>query len=255
MTYKGTVTTLPTGSDIANGDTYKAASKFTFQKDGKAVQVEVGDLIIAQGPETNGVISGNINWEVVPSGNEDTTYSVVGSDTGIEIKEHAGGDTAGSPIGSLKITAGTNIKITRSGSGSTVGLTVNHDNIDCSKTTETGTTGGADAYNVSSNVLSMVSAETVSATGHVTAVTTKNWTVRDTNAKLNKDIASTVTTTTSGDTTSSTVELSATLERADNSKNVAKGNFSIKSTNKNLAIGADGTNVTVNLVWGTFGSN
>ena len=256
MTYKGTCTTLPTGS-VANGDTWKASSKFTFKDaSNQTVQVEVGDLIIAQGTENNGVITGTVTWEVVPSGNEDTTYTVVGSDSGITIKQHAGGDTAGAAIGSLHITAGTNIAISRSGSGNTVSLQVNHDAVSCGKSTLTGSVGGGETYNVSTETVKVVQEQTVSSTGHVTQVTTKNWTVRDTNAKLSTTLGTSVSASadaTAG-TSTATVGLKATLLRSNGDKNEATGNFAVKSTNKNIVVGADGTNVTVNLVWGTFGT-
>ena len=49
------------------GDVYKASADFTLNN----TTVKTGDLIIAQGTETNGVISqGNITWEIIPSGDE-----------------------------------------------------------------------------------------------------------------------------------------------------------------------------------------
>lgn len=263
MTYKGTCTALPTGT-IANGDTYKAASNFTFKDAAnKTHQVYTGDLVIASGSETNGAITGAITWDVVPSGNEDTTYSVVGGDNGITIKEHKGGDTGGAPIGGLAVKGGTNITIAKGGTGNNVELTVNHGTVSCSTESETGEVGGGATYSVSSQNVEVVQEQTISGTGHVTAMTTKTWTLRDTNAKLDTTITTGVTATKGdlttgfeeyGATSSAKVTVGAKLYRSNGETNTASGNFSVKSNSGNIAVAADGTNVTLKLVWGTFGS-
>lgn len=79
MTYKGTVggtgataSALPT-SGVKIGDTYMVAKDDTY--DGK--KGYVGDLFIATGTETNGVITSGLAWTLVPSGNyPDTQYAM-----------------------------------------------------------------------------------------------------------------------------------------------------------------------------------
>lgn len=71
MTFKGTVGTggtiasLPT-SGVSVGDTYKVIAAGTYG--GQACKV--GDLLIAQGTETDGVITSGLSWVWVPSGDE-----------------------------------------------------------------------------------------------------------------------------------------------------------------------------------------
>ncbi len=69
--YKGVCgeTTLPS-NNVSIGDVYKANEDFTL--DGKSVTI--GDLLIAQGTEGDNGYIASITWEIVPSGNEDTTY-------------------------------------------------------------------------------------------------------------------------------------------------------------------------------------
>lgn len=79
MTYKGTiggngatVSSLPT-TRVKVGDTYKVAAVGTYGTH----SCDVGDLLIATGSETNGVISGTITWTYVPSGDDtDTQYDL-----------------------------------------------------------------------------------------------------------------------------------------------------------------------------------
>ena len=84
MTYKGTVgqqgdtvQTLPT-SGVHNGDVYLASTNTTLNYNGTANAVSLGDLFIASGTETNGVIpNGDVVWTRVESGEKtDTTYTL-----------------------------------------------------------------------------------------------------------------------------------------------------------------------------------
>lgn len=70
MTYKGVVATagaLPT-TDVSVGDTYVASADMTVG--GQAVYV--GDLLIANGTETDNVIGDNLYWDVAPTGYHST---------------------------------------------------------------------------------------------------------------------------------------------------------------------------------------
>lgn len=85
MTYKGTVgtgatvTSLPT-SGVKNGDTYKVATAGTYGTH----SCDVGDLLIATGTETNGVITSGLAWTYVPSGDDtDTQYDLTSNGTKI----------------------------------------------------------------------------------------------------------------------------------------------------------------------------
>ena len=71
MTYKGGVGSAANISSITApevGDTYVVTQAFTFTQEGKTVQVYAGDLLVASGTETNGVITSNLKWTVVNTG-------------------------------------------------------------------------------------------------------------------------------------------------------------------------------------------
>lgn len=71
MTYKGGVGSAANISGITApevGDTYVATQAFTFTQEDKTVQVYAGDLLVASGTETNGVITSNLKWTVVNTG-------------------------------------------------------------------------------------------------------------------------------------------------------------------------------------------
>ena len=71
--YAGTVaspTALGNLSNLQNGDVYKASADFSYTAGTDTVKVKTGDLLIAQGTETNGVITSGLSWELVPSGDE-----------------------------------------------------------------------------------------------------------------------------------------------------------------------------------------
>lgn len=71
MTYKGGVGSTNDINGItapAIGDTYVATQAFTFTQEGKTVQVYAGDLLVASGTETNGVITANLKWTLVNTG-------------------------------------------------------------------------------------------------------------------------------------------------------------------------------------------
>lgn len=167
MTYKGTATAtsqLPTsataGNGIKVGDTYMV----TTAGIGPDSNSRVGDLYIATGTETNGVITGAVTWTLVPAGNDpDTTYTfTVKSDGTIE----ADPSTSNQNVTVAKIAGGT--AITANVSGSTI--TLNHDSV---LTSSTGSYGASSAtapgYSGSFNVPYV----TVNAQGHVTAIENK----------------------------------------------------------------------------------
>lgn len=100
LTYKGTlgtggtVATLPT-TGVHIGDVYKVFVAGTYGSQ----ETNVGDLFIAQGTETNGVITSDLTWTYVPSGDDtDTQYTLVrnGNTVGLQANTAAAGTYAGS---------------------------------------------------------------------------------------------------------------------------------------------------------------
>ena len=85
----GNVTSLPTTTaSVGNGDVYKVIT------DGKYAgqQAEVGDLFIAS------VVSGNVTWHLVPSGDDGDVYADDPWTSDGEVMVSAGGDVASKKI-------------------------------------------------------------------------------------------------------------------------------------------------------------
>lgn len=161
MTYKGTVgtggtvSTLPT-SGVKIGDTYMVSVAGTYA----TIACKVGDLLIATGTETNGVIAdGKASWTYVPSGDDtDTQYSLKVSGQTISLVPSTNTSTNS---GTMTIAGGTDL--TATGSGTTI--TVKHNAIGRTDGTATAVSGYGASFTAVTGV-------TTSAQGHVTGITT-----------------------------------------------------------------------------------
>ena len=76
---------LPEYTPAEAGYVYYVGKEFTIDDDTKA---ELGDLLIAHGTEVDGSLpSKNLQWQVVPSGDEkDTLFKIIGSESDKSIK-------------------------------------------------------------------------------------------------------------------------------------------------------------------------
>lgn len=260
MNYKGVVDSLPVSDTIQNGDTYKASGNFTFKRlptDTKNTEVFTGDVIIATGEEDeNGYIK-NPTWDVVPSGNEDTQYLLEEASHGIILKEKPLGKSA-YQIGSLQVKPGTAITTSKSTSnvdGTHVSMTVNHADVSHTASTEDAIVNGTDnnTYDVSRKTFTTIVGLTVNEQGHVTGYASRNITMVNTNAKLVETMGVESKSTSNG----AAITLTTTLDRSgDKTSNKATGTFTVKSTNDNLKISAgNSTEISMNFVWETFGTN
>lgn len=160
MTYKGNVpsTGLPT-TGVKNGDTYIVTADGSYG----GQSAKIGDLLIAQGTETNGTIPSNgISWTLIPSGNEhDTQYDLSVANNTISLTDNISGSTPD------EVTIAGGNKLTASTSGSTI--TINHDTMSVS--------GGANAdigpqQLTYGNTVSVVNGVKADAYGHVEAIYT-----------------------------------------------------------------------------------
>lgn len=166
MRYKGTVggtgatvSALPS-SGVAIGDTYMVAASGTYGSH----SCDVGDLLIATGTETNGVITSGLAWTYVPAGDDtDTQFTLNVADNTITLKNANTGDG----VGSAKIAAGSKISVSTSGST----ITVAHAGL----AAPTASTAAAEtpAHGGSFTVLDSITA----ADGHVTGYATKKITL------------------------------------------------------------------------------
>lgn len=167
MTYKGTVgtggteTTLPT-TGVAVGDTYMVKVAGTYANQ----EADAGDLFIASGTETNGVITSDLTWTLVPAGDDiDTQYTFTVSEnaTTHEATISAVPDPGTSNETVAVIKGGTDI--TANVSGKTI--TLNHNTISGLPTTAQGPSASATVdYGRSFKVPQI----TVNDRGHVTAL-------------------------------------------------------------------------------------
>lgn len=225
MTYMGTVgasKALPTidgDVEIKVGDTYlvdadnkisvAAGSSYT----GEAITAGKGDLLIATGTETDGVITSNLKWSYVPAGDDaerDTTYTWTNNTTSNKktLTEAGSGDA-----GSWQLTAGTAATVSSTGNGNAMVTTIGHADVAHNDTT------GAEQNSVTT--LTVVSGVEVNAQGHVTEVETTKYNLLDTTYNLSGatvaaanggvKVTHTLTASTGGTTTSNTTVTSDTL--------------------------------------------
>lgn len=118
MAYKGTlgeggtVAELPS-SGVAAGDTYKVSVAGVYN----GQTCRVGDLLIATGVETDGVITSDLAWTYVPSGDDiDSQYEMSVADNTITLTNITSDDVAGTAT----IAQGNDIVVTTEGSTITI---------------------------------------------------------------------------------------------------------------------------------------
>lgn len=167
MTYKGTVggtsstvTTLPS-SGVKVGDTYKVATKGSYG----GHSCDVGDLLIATGTETNGVISTGLTWTYVPSGDDTDTQHNISVVDGDDLADIVLGNNTGTATTKVTVKGGTAINI--DGDDTNDIITVSHE--DVSRTDGT-VTAVSPAHGKSFTVVDTVE---TNSQGHVTSVKTK----------------------------------------------------------------------------------
>ena len=278
MTYKGTVggttndhgtagTALPT-SDVSVGDTYIAYAPITIGN----TTYPLGTMIIATskytGSDANGagevngkIPAGSIVWSAVKTTDTDTNYHLNAITNGIDLESSkigGGNDTTGR----LVIAAGNDMVVssqaTDGGSGEgkykIQTITVKHQDF----TTATGITT-TEANNVTQGFNSDLTFTVFDPTtltvdnGHITQLLTKTVTVKDSNVKK-VDVGATTKTVANG----TGVTVKTTVTTGAGSAEISKeANLALTSTSLEIAkVGeaASTGEVSINLVWGTFGT-
>ena len=283
MTYRGTIgdggtaaTTLngttwyPQMSgqkvDVSVGDTFLTTSTLNYN----GSQVLPGSLLIARGTEdaTTGYITNNLTYDVVKASKDtDTTYTFVATNTGLTLKSSTGGTT-----GELVVANGTGIEVSFTagnvGSGtSTVTngkqtVTVTHANVTRSDPTKGTVTGNkASSTGAGSTTIPVVTGVTTNAQGHVTAVTTTDYVMSDTNARISGDLTETSNYTNSGKNVG-IVKNTLTTTYGNGSTGTINSHVAISS--ESLKISEENTNpksltdndtvngLNIEMVWGSF---
>ena len=256
MVFKGVATSVPTGAQEI-GWTYKATGDFTIpagsvEGSATAADVKTGDLIVATGNEVGGVITSGLKWYVVPSGDEEnTTYSFArvedGGKVGIKL---APDGMAANVVGQMTVEAGDNIAIAANNTdedGKYQNVKISH-----------GAAGTAVAAPTATKVNQKVDEALVITAhevaydkyGHITGVTAKEYTLKDTDTHNDIDTFSVAASENGHGVVHS-------VKTKDNpSAMTAQVNYVAATGNQNISINttaADGVaTVTFDLVWGTF---
>lgn len=225
------------GKGIANGDTFKVSGSFNLTIGGEVVTLKTGDLLIATGTEVDNIIPAeNVEWQYIPSGDDVDNYEGKVIEHGLQIVRKA---TTDQVVGSLALEAGDGITLTDAGSGQTRTVSVALTAVNGSTTTEEAATQ-AGKGSLKFNAVTGVEYDKY---GRVSEVKTKEITVVDTHNSLTGNSF-----TAAVDSGVATVSNTVTMSDGESKT----GTFSIKSNSSNLQLTASGSQITMNLVWGTF---
>lgn len=232
----GTLATAPT-TDVSVGDLYKIISEGTYG----GVECKTGDMLIAQGTEdpATGYITGAITWVYVPSGyGTDTTYVGRKIIHGMTVVQQG---NEGNIISSLSLStdAENPIQLTDDATGD---LTHRDIKVAHKTTTQTNTTGTAQALIERGSLVIPIEEKTVDSFGHVTGTKKTNYTVIDTHNNLDK-VASEVTIAAN----TATVTIKAKMTDGEEEQS----NFTVSSDNLTITE-AQNENITINFAWGSF---
>ena len=251
------------------GDVYKASAAFDYTAGNETIHVKAGDLLIAQGTETNGVIPANgVTWELVPSGDEPVLKGVYNNSTvtfGLEDENITAAydstatdsvrlakrplqvqfDNANSTLISAAMTgsAADKLKITLS---HTVPASGNVTTV----TSATVTGAGTDTLSTKDQTATFVALSSITrdAYGHVTDVAGDTIT-------LKHNYLTSFNTTHSAGTTSTGTYGQALVGANDTfgfSNNATKAAVKIGSDSLNITAAQDNSQMNINLVWQNF---
>lgn len=161
-----TVAQLPS-EGVKVGDTYKTAVVGSYA----GITADAGDLFIATGIETEGVITSGLTWTYIPSGDDvDTKYSISAAGNKVVLKSSVAGDADTS----VEFIKGTALEVSTPDGK----IQYNHANIECAPT-ETEDSPGANG------TFTAIDSITVNGQGHVTGYNTKTVTLpNDTTSTL-----------------------------------------------------------------------
>lgn len=253
MEYKGTVGTastqrqeLPVVADnVKNGYAYLVSGTLTYD----GVTYPSGALVVAEGTEdaSSGYLT-DIKWSFVTGSTSDTTYSAfITTDGALNLQASTGGQ----PVAVVNVVAGNEMEVAKNaaGSGSTQVYTVNHKTYDTADYDTTGATAASVMSAVSSYEIEAITGIAVT-NGHITGVTSKKYTVKDTNVKLTSTTASV-----SAANNVATVTHSIILSDGAGSpitSDTGNASFVVESSSLEVTTNANSNGVVMNLVWGTF---
>lgn len=256
MVFKGVATAVPTGTQEI-GWTYKATGDFTIpagsvEGSAAAANVKTGDLIVATGIEVGGVITSNLKWYVVPSGDEEnTTYSFArvedGGKVGIKL---APDGMAANVVGQMTVEAGDNIAIAANNAdedGKYQNVKISHGAVGTAVAAPTATKV---SQKVDEALIITAHEVAYDKYGHITGVTAKEYTLKDTDTHNDIDTFAVA----ASENGQGVVH---SVKTKDNTNAMtAQVNYIAATDNQNISIkttsAAGVATVTFDLVWGTF---
>lgn len=258
MTYKGVInesTSLPT-TQVKNGDVYIVSESGTLSwlntsnytiMHGQipADGVRVGDMFIAVGTEQNGVITGNVQWTYVPSGNEEFGQFIYSAESDASNNTLTLANDAGHNVFGLQLAASTGIVVNSSTAGShTVDLITTISHAEYTTTSTTSVTTGSESF-------SAISGITIN-NGHITGYNVETFTpvkyiFGDTPADTANQVNSYINVTTNTEAVIATnLELDGESEVKSSSLiNLTSNTLKFSTNNNNSALQLD-------FEWGTF---
>lgn len=282
MTYMGLVNSnggsgaakwsdIYTSNTVRVGDTYMFSAATMHYPNGSSTGVEVskGTLVIARGTEdpTTGYITGTIQWDFVESTvDTDTKYvltSVPTTDAGpgsIQLTGQTGGGYEyGEKVSFVDgVAISAQVKVDEN---KDVTVTFNHDTVTVSRPTEKTIAQEVARYSESNDNaititpdITVVESVEVNAQGHVTKIQTNKIKLKDTNATIGK-MGLTVKGINTVANTSSLATLTNMLQLVDGTGQLmtARTNdWSLKSQTLTFSGDADSSELSVDLVWGSF---
>lgn len=243
MTYMGAVDDYPSGNEIRKGYTYKASQPFGEKE--KAVRT--GDVIIANGKEDEktGFITGTITWDIIPAGDDsltDTTYSFNNVGAGISIYQNA--DV---PVlqGGFKVLSGNDHLVV----SNEVKAGINEIKV----THAEPLTAGGQTVKAGEEYLNQAEGEdfkfkipviSYDKAGHISAVTSQEFTVKDTLATYSLDSLK-------ASVANNTATVAIAMHHNQIVDDKLNASFNIKSSTLTMSADANG-DLTMDLEWGSF---
>lgn len=182
-----TVAQLPS-EGVKVGDTYKTAVAGSYA----GITAEAGDLFIATGTETNGVITSGLTWTYIPSGDDvDTKYSISAANNKVVLKSSVAGDADTS----VEFTAGTALEVSTTDGK----IDYKHADVECTPATSTASPAANETFTAIDSI-------TVNGQGHVTGYNTKTVTLpKDTTSSISLETGHKIQLTESNNSTSSVI--------------------------------------------------
>lgn len=234
---------------VHNGDMFLVAGDIKYGTDANA---HTGDLLIATGTETNGVLS-SITWTYVPAGDDaklDTTYDFDGdaASNSMTIRAVSSLDGDQGAVAKISFKAGTASTVSSVVSGNTedkneqLEVTVGHAAV--SHTDET----GSDIDLNESADMNVITGVTVNTEGHVTKVTTSKVSA----PRYTLSAAPSLAASTAGAQTAVTIKQGIKLGAGDTVYQTAGYKLQSDSLKVSVVTTDGKQNVQIDCVWGEF---